>query len=209
MSKKIGILTKEFLYQEYIVNKKPMLQIAKENNCGNTTICRALSRNGIKSRTVSEALIGKCSTMNPNYKGGYCLKTYYCKDCLKKGIKTKISLAAGVYGTGLCKPCASKIRFNGKNHPCYIENLIREYPVEFNKILKEAIRQRDNHQCQICGKTQLENTYKLSVHHIDYIKNNLNPNNLITLCKSCHMKTNYNRETYIEFFKILKETLNV
>ena len=42
-------------------------------------------------------------------------------------------------------------------------------------------------------------------HHIDYDKNNLDPKNLISLCKSHHMKSNYNRETYIKFFRILKE----
>jgi len=58
--------------------------------------------------------------------------------------------------------------------------------------------------CCICGLHQDELTgwhKKLSVHHIDYNKYNLNPDNLITLCVSCHSKTNHNREKWINHFK--------
>lgn len=70
------------------------------------------------------------------------------------------------------------------------------YSFEWTKELKEFIRERDNHQCQApgCGKTQEENGRKLDVHHIDYDKENCDTSNLISLCISCHMKTNYNRK---------------
>lgn len=64
--------------------------------------------------------------------------------------------------------------------------------------LKDSIRKRDNYTCALCGLHQdelLDGYIKvLDIHHIDYDKNNLNPTNLITLCRSCHMKTNYNRD---------------
>ena len=41
----------------------------------------------------------------------------------------------------------------------------------------------------------------INVHHIDYDKNNSNPNNLIVLCKGCHAKTNFNREYWGSYFK--------
>jgi len=75
------------------------------------------------------------------------------------------------------------------------------YGVEFNDKLKEQIRQRDNYICQECGKTQEELGRKLDVHHIDYDKKNNDPNNLICLCHSCHMKTNHNREYWTEHFR--------
>jgi 5-methylcytosine-specific restriction endonuclease McrA len=31
----------------------------------------------------------------------------------------------------------------------------------------------------------------LAIHHIDGNKQNCNPDNLITLCKSCHSRTNH------------------
>lgn len=35
---------------------------------------------------------------------------------------------------------------------------------------------------------------------IDYDKDNLDPNNLISLCNSCHAKTNKNRDYWINLF---------
>jgi 5-methylcytosine-specific restriction endonuclease McrA len=66
------------------------------------------------------------------------------------------------------------------------------YSVDWTTTLKISIRQRDRYTCQICGKQQGDNAF--SVHHIDYNKQNCNPENLITLCNSCHSKTNYNRK---------------
>ena len=75
------------------------------------------------------------------------------------------------------------------------------YGLEFNENLKEVIRNRDRRKCQICEKTELEERRKLSIHHIDYNKQNNNPNNLISLCERCHLKTNYNRNYWINFFE--------
>jgi hypothetical protein len=78
------------------------------------------------------------------------------------------------------------------------------YPNEWTDDLRESVRKRDNYICQECGlhQDELKGIHKkLSVHHIDYNKDNLNPDNLITLCVSCHSKTNYNREYWINYFK--------
>lgn len=64
------------------------------------------------------------------------------------------------------------------------------YPEKWNNKIRVKIRNRDNNTCQICF---LENSNTLSVHHIDYNKNNCNTENLISLCKSCHATINYNR----------------
>lgn len=34
----------------------------------------------------------------------------------------------------------------------------------------------------------------IDLHHIDYDKNNLDPDNFLPLCNSCHMRTNGHRE---------------
>lgn len=60
------------------------------------------------------------------------------------------------------------------------------YPDEFNRELKLLIRRRDNWKCRICSCPQEECETNLHVHHIDEDKANLNPVNLISLCKSCH-----------------------
>jgi hypothetical protein len=73
------------------------------------------------------------------------------------------------------------------------------YSKDFNDELKNFIREYDGYKCQICGIKQ--NGRKLSIHHIDYNKKNNDEENLISLCLTCHMKTNFNREYWIEYFK--------
>jgi hypothetical protein len=85
-----------------------------------------------------------------------------------------------------------------------------EYSAEFNNELKEQIRKRDNYECQICGITEEEHLIiigeKLGIHHIDYNKDNNKKENLTSLCRQCHSRTNFNRD-YWE--KLLTEEENI
>lgn len=76
-----------------------------------------------------------------------------------------------------------------------------EYPPEFSARLKTAIRKRDKCLCQLCSAR-----IRLDVHHIDYDKANNSPDNLISLCHTCHMKTNYTRDAWESFFNVIKLT---
>jgi formylmethanofuran dehydrogenase subunit E len=78
------------------------------------------------------------------------------------------------------------------------------YTIDWTQTLKRSIRERDHYICQLCGQLQREELF--SVHHIDYNKKNCNPNNLITLCRSCHTKTNCNRKYWISFFNKYEES---
>ena len=75
------------------------------------------------------------------------------------------------------------------------------YGVEFNNQLRKQIRQRDNYECQECKIPKSQLNYKLNVHHIDYNKRNNNPDNLISLCRSCHSQTNFIRKDWVNYFK--------
>lgn len=81
------------------------------------------------------------------------------------------------------------------------------YGIEFNKILKEKIRKRDNYRCQQCFRHQDElydkkgKKYSLNIHHINYNKRNNSLNNLISLCRNCHTQTNYSRNDWTNYFK--------
>lgn len=217
------ILTKKFLYREYIINKKSTLQIAKIAKCCVTTIADDLRKYDIDMRTIGEAnelkwskiltkkflhqeYITKKKSMTKIAKEVGCDTGAVWRKFIKYNIfcRTKREIGKMSNVSGKNNPMYGKL---GKLNPNYIEGLIREYPVEFNSILKESIRTRDNHVCQICGKTTKKNGRKLDVHHIDYIKENLDSLNLISLCRQCHQKTNYNREIYLEYFKILKGIL--
>lgn len=60
-----------------------------------------------------------------------------------------------------------------------------------------AIRKRDGYKCQHCGVTQSQHGRALEVHHIipfhDFLlwEEANRPSNLITLCKSCHTKADW------------------
>jgi hypothetical protein len=75
------------------------------------------------------------------------------------------------------------------------------YSLDWTQTLKRSIRERDKYICFTCKI--LQGDIAFDVHHIDYNKQNCNPENLITLCKSCHTKTNTNREIWKQFFQPL------
>lgn len=86
--------------------------------------------------------------------------------------------------------CRGKAK-TGKNNPVWQGGTSFEpYPLAFNGALKKMIRDRDDHACALCGE------HGKDVHHIDYDKENCQLNNLITLCRACHGKTNGSRTGY-------------
>jgi len=111
-----------------------------------------------------------------------------------KGHIEKIRLAK----LGEKNPMYGKLGENAQNWKGGIS--FEPYAPEFNKQLKELIRQRDGYKCQLCGMPECENIRKLDIHHIDYIKKNCLPDNLIALCNSCNAKVNFNRDYWTEYF---------
>jgi hypothetical protein len=66
------------------------------------------------------------------------------------------------------------------------------YCFQFNKKLKEKIRNRDERKCQLCGKSEILNGARLSIHHIDGDKMQGCDGKqwaLVALCKSCNSKS--------------------
>ncbi len=125
---------------------------------------------------------------NPNWKGGKpkCVECgcelpsrLYGKRRNKKGVK--------------CSSCYLK-SLKLENHPMWKGGISFElYPGDWKDDIKDTIRKRDNCECQECGIEQEKLDRKLDVHHIDYNKHNLDPKNLISLCRKCHARTNTNR----------------
>ena len=121
--------------------------------------------------------------LNPNYKHGLPK----CIDCGKELDKA----------SQRCLSCAKK----GENHPNWQGGLHQTgYTIEFSLSLKEKIRIRDNYTCQYCSNIGIH------VHHIDYNKENCNPENLITLCNSCNIKANYNRDYWFAYFTYIMDS---
>jgi len=132
---------------------------------------------------------------NPNYRGGFfkeceiCKKLFWVLPHRKSNAKFCSKKCQGITKKG-------ELNWNWVNGKS-----LEIYPTEFNKNLKDKIRNRDNCQCQLCGVSQMEYTRKFAVHHIDYDKCNLEENNLTTVCNICHNKLNHNREFWKRYFQ--------
>lgn len=157
-----------------------------------STICRSLAK-GTKVKRLcvicgKEFIVKRKAIENSGAK--YC--SYHC---MFKGQRGK-----------------EKPSTQGEKHPNWqggIQNL--PYPFNFNEELKNRIRYRDKHTCQLCGLVDEEHiliySYQLVIHHIDYDKENCGEDNLITVCCQCNSRVNYHRTYWTDFFKS-KVTLN-
>lgn len=124
---------------------------------------------------------------------------------IKKGIKKKFPNGRPINSGNFTSE-----RMKGNKNPMWKGGISLElYGKDWNQRLKNIIKERDNHTCQIC-KIKIKTPRRIKskpsknwlvVHHIDYNKKNCRPENLITLCDKCHKKTNYNRNKWKIFFK--------
>lgn len=190
-------LSKESIIEHYINQKQTLRQVAGLLRCSNSYLFKVMKKLNIPTRK-------KIPTPDK-----------YCCDCTKKLAKKNTTSIR-------CKPCAGRLYssiYSGENSPFYDKNRSpeigkkislalggtgvpyedRNYSKEFYD-LRNIIRLRDNYKCRFCDITEEKHLltigYELSVHHIDYNKQNNTENNLITLCGSCHSETNHNRIFY-------------
>lgn len=87
------------------------------------------------------------------------------------------------------------------------------YPITFNRLFKQFIRERDKFGCLKCNLFEIDckklYNKNLTVHHIDYIKENTFKENCCTLCTRCNLEVNANREHWKKFFQsLLSERYN-
>ena len=155
-------------------------------------------------------MYGKKGVLSPNYGKKRTEETKQ-----KIGLKHKNKIISEKQKENQSK--IMKGRYIGKNNPMYGIHRFGSnspswqggksfeiYPQEFKQIRK-IIYERDNYICQNPECNINIGYYKrLDCHHIDYDKKNNNLENLITLCVSCHMKTNVKkkkRQYFIEFYQ--------
>ena len=126
--------------------------------------------NSQDSRVATCTTCGKGFTRKPvqlrKYKDSFCSRACHAKS---------------LEGTN---PFPPECRSRRENHYMWKGGVRSHWPVEFNSILRRMIRERDGYRCRICKS--LGNGRKLSVHHLDEDKQNSSPDNLASLCGSCH-----------------------
>jgi hypothetical protein len=135
---------------------------------------------------------------NGNFKHGL----FKCPDCGKE-LKQRLSKPHR------CWDCYQKFN-RGKNHPRWLNGISKApYAFEFTLQLKEEIRKRDSYKCRKCNKSSKKNKKEsrklLPVHHINYNKQDCRKENLLTLCSSCHTKSNTNRDYWFAYYTYIME----
>jgi len=94
-------------------------------------------------------------------------------------------------------------KISGENNPNWNGGISKDpYCFEFDVWLKEEIKERDNYHCKNPDCTnEITKNNPLCTHHIDYNKKNCSTNNLVTICRNCNSKANFNRKYWKEFYK--------
>jgi len=164
--------------------------------CGNTfqrkrflvnkhgkNFCNAECRN----RWSTEKNVGE---NNPRYNGGGIVV-----ECAQCGASTKknqwfIENRQNLF----CSPECYAEFITGSGSPQW-KGGRTNYGIGWTNPVKAMVRDRDNHQCQMCFRYESEFKQKLCVHHLDGNSHN-NPDdlsNFISLCRSCHGKVEHSK----------------
>lgn len=102
-----------------------------------------------------------------------------------------------------CPSCRDINRFGSGNSNYQGGKSLEKYcEIWKDKEYKADIRERDGHRClnPYCTSTKAD---KLNIHHIDYDKQNCHPKNLITVCRECNIKANYNRTWHTAWYQTI------
>jgi hypothetical protein len=97
----------------------------------------------------------------------------------------------------------SESRLKEKNPNWNNGSSFEPYDYGFNERFKREIRNRDNQICMLCGIHREKIKRAFDVHHINYNKLLSIQENCISLCNSCHTKTEFNRKNWTKFFQSL------
>lgn len=102
-----------------------------------------------------------------------------------------------------CPVCKS-INFSGANNPNWRGGVSFEKycAVWQDQEYKKDIRERDGNRC-LNPYYNSKYPNDLTIHHIDYDKQNCHPSNLITVCRSCNSRANYDRKWHKAWYQAI------
>lgn len=123
-------------------------------------------------------------------------------------VRIKLSNAAkkrlNMFGeTNPAKRLDVRIKLTGENNPNWKGGINCEpyCDIWLDREFKESIKKRDRYKCLDPNCKKISNN--LCIHHVDYIKKNCNPKNLITLCFSCNSGANFNRDWHQSWYEAI------
>ena len=176
-----NILTKDYLYIEYIKNRKSSIKIANKIGCDKGTILNKLKEFNIEIRTISQALIGHIQSEESKIKRSITCKSnptrYWLGKKQSKEHKQKVSRAmkGKIKTLEHIKNQADSLR-RRKGGITPLHTLIRKC----NKYRdwRVAVFERDNYICQECnikgGNLEVHHLYAFSNILKDFITINSN-----------------------------------
>lgn len=154
----------------------------------------ALDIDQIRSLFVEEGF----TLLSSSYTNAHTKLNYICPN----GHEHSMTLNKWKYGRR-CPTCAN-INMCGSGNPSWKGGISFEPYCEAWKDIeyKKYIRNRDSNRClnPYCNSN---NKNDLTIHHIDYDKKNCSPKNLITICRSCNVKANSDRDWHKEWYKTI------
>lgn len=123
---------------------------------------------------------------------------YPCENCKKLTWRTPATLKDHIFCS---RECAQKVMpppdNTGRSGPSGPDHYnwkgghsSLDYTPGFTRMISRQIREHDNYTCQVCDKLQ-ETKGEMVAHHIDFSKDNHTLENLITLCRTCHLKVHH------------------
>lgn len=165
---------------------------------------------GVNSIDLTGQRFGRLVAIEPiNIKHG---RAWRCRcDCGKETVVLTASLRKGL--TRSCKCLQAETRIvtsTGKNHWNWKGGVVpwnqRYRAIPEYREWREAVLERDNHSCQLCGDA----SSTLAAHHLESYASapilRLDVGNGITLCKACHWdfhakygKRNNTKQQFVEY----------
>ena len=157
--------------------------------------CRRLKIEFIRAKFEKENYV----LLTKEYVGCFQKLEYICPN----GHEHSISWSNWKLGAR-CSVC-NAIKISGSGHPNWRGGISCEpyCDIWIDKEYKKSILERDNYECQNpdCWGT----SKRLTIHHINYIKKHCDPWNLITLCNSCNIRANKDREWHMDYYTGIME----
>lgn len=101
-----------------------------------------------------------------------------------------------------CPTCAIINSMGSGNHNWKGGISCEPYCQDWTKELKELIKERDGYKC-LNPYCTAKNPNDLTVHHIDYNKKSCGLENLITVCRSCNCRANFDRDWHRSWYKAI------